>query len=367
MGVINRLFPRVHRPSPEVLGKMRKAVVATGLTVGVTATLIAGNSLSSTSVPAPSAPAPVSTPKTLPAPATADHFRLADGRSVSFKFPDVLAPPKVGPLGSSKNAIGDSSYGSRLLPEPIKPPVQVTLVPVAARAAEVTSIYASELPQLKPSPRSLEVATQAEAAAVTSHRTPDQAMAAVHEAVVQDLDTQAQSKGVTAAQLQAIIPTISDAQLATYTRFVNLAMLDGDISTPARMEAFLGEMNEETAGLQTLTEYASGADYNGRTDLGNTQPNDGVRFKGRGGFQTTGRTNYETYGADINQDLVAHPELAADPSVAFLTAADYWNRNGLSAPADRGDINAISKAINGGTNGQEVRQQDYEQAKKVLG
>jgi hypothetical protein len=72
----------------------------------------------------------------------------------------------------------------------------------------------------------------------------------------------------------------------------------------------------ETASWATLTEYASGAEYNGRADLGNTQPNDGVTYKGRGFVQVTGRSNYETFSRLLNVNLIANPSLAATPTIA---------------------------------------------------
>lgn len=68
--------------------------------------------------------------------------------------------------------------------------------------------------------------------------------------------------------------------------------------------------------MQPITEYASGKAYEGRLDLGNTQPGDGVRFKGRGYVQLTGRTNYQKMSAVTGADLIANPELALQTDVA---------------------------------------------------
>jgi predicted chitinase len=67
----------------------------------------------------------------------------------------------------------------------------------------------------------------------------------------------------------------------------------------------------ESDRFRTLTEYASGAAYEGRKDLGNTQAGDGKRFKGRGLVQITGRRNYTDWSKRLGVDIVAKPELAA--------------------------------------------------------
>jgi putative chitinase len=98
-------------------------------------------------------------------------------------------------------------------------------------------------------------------------------------------------------------------------------------------------------------EYASGKAYEGRKDLGNTQPGDGVRYKGRGVIQLTGRANYRALGDYLGINLEAQPDLAAMPYVAYQVAAHYWLDRNINADADRDDLEAVTRAINGGTNG----------------
>lgn len=83
--------------------------------------------------------------------------------------------------------------------------------------------------------------------------------------------------------------------------------------------------------------------YGGR--LGNTQPDDGWRYRGRGMMQTTGRTNYASMGFETN------PEALSDPTVAFATAVREWKKRGCNALADKSDTIAIRRKINGGTHG----------------
>ena len=123
----------------------------------------------------------------------------------------------------------------------------------------------------------------------------------------------------------------------------------GGIDTPARIAEFLAQACLETDYFRVLEEYASGADYEGRKDLGNTVSGDGKRFKGRGIFQCTGRANYTSYGKRLGLDLVKEPALAARPDISVRIAVLYWNDKGLNAYADRGETAAISRAINRGS------------------
>lgn len=93
--------------------------------------------------------------------------------------------------------------------------------------------------------------------------------------------------------------------------------------------------------------------YDGRTDLGNTTPGDGWRFHGRGVIQLTGRANYETYGRLAGVDLIEHPERAADPEVSADVAVAYWQQR--LKHVDRTDVEAVTRRINGGTNGYDER------------
>ncbi len=167
--------------------------------------------------------------------------------------------------------------------------------------------------------------------------------------------------GPKGARQQQIIAAVGAVLQDTLQRY--------QIDTPLRVAHFLAQAFHEADGLCTTQEYASGAAYEGRRDLGNTQPGDGVRYKGRGLFQLTGRANYAAYGPKIGiPDLVDQPERAADPAVSLLIACEYWKerRGGLNQYADRDDIVTITKAINGGLNGLPDRRAYLIKAKMVL-
>lgn len=101
--------------------------------------------------------------------------------------------------------------------------------------------------------------------------------------------------------------------------------------------------------------------YEGRKDLGNLQPGDGYKYRGRGFIQLTGRTNYQRAGKYLGLDLEGNPDIAANPDVAVKIALWYWRveRPKIPAAARRGDINTVTKMINGGFNGLDDRQNRY--------
>ena len=93
--------------------------------------------------------------------------------------------------------------------------------------------------------------------------------------------------------------------------------------------------------------------YEGRADLGNSEPGDGWKFHGRGYFQYTGRDNYSRFGRKFGVDLANHPELASDPATASKLAVAYWQDR---VPAkSREDVRSAALIINGGTNGMDAR------------
>ncbi len=85
--------------------------------------------------------------------------------------------------------------------------------------------------------------------------------------------------------------------------------------------------------MKYVKELASGSDYEGRKNLGNTQPGDGVRFKGIGLIQITGRANYEKASKALGQDFINHPELLEQPEWAVKSACWWWSNAGLNQVA----------------------------------
>lgn len=153
----------------------------------------------------------------------------------------------------------------------------------------------------------------------------------------------------------------------TFLPFLNAAMDEFEINTPLRQAAFLAQIGHESGELRYVKEIASGSAYEGRLDLGNKIPGDGVKFKGRGLIQITGRTNYTEVMLALDLDCIEHPEVLETPENATRTAAWWWKTHGLNELADAGDFIRITKRINGGTNGLDDRQKLYAAARKTLG
>lgn len=140
----------------------------------------------------------------------------------------------------------------------------------------------------------------------------------------------------------------------------------GVMDSPLRLAHFMAQLVHESGSFKYMEEIASGKAYEGRADLGNTQPGDGVRFKGRGPIQLTGRANYREYGRALGIDFERHPEIVALPSVGLHVALEFWKRRGLNALADADDVVAITRKINGGVNGLEDRKSHLVKAKGLL-
>ena len=172
-------------------------------------------------------------------------------------------------------------------------------------------------------------------------------------------------KPLDAATLEQIMPYAKD-KAALYAPLLDAAMREFNINTPARQASFLSQVGHESGQLRYVRELASGAAYEGRKDLGNTQPGDGERYRGRGLIQITGRDNYIAAMMALDVDIVEHPELLEKPVLACRSAAWFWKSHGLNELADAGDQVKVTKRINGGTNGLADRLALFEVAKRVL-
>jgi putative chitinase len=183
---------------------------------------------------------------------------------------------------------------------------------------------------------------------------------------------------LTAEQLDAIMPALPVSKSAALFPFLTAAIDEFAIAAPARTAAFLAQLAHESAQFRFMEEIWGPTAAQRRyeppstlaTNLGNTEPGDGFRFKGRGPIQITGRANYRRFGGLLGLDLLADPARAAHPEVAFRIAGLFWSKKGLNELADERTDDAfreITRRINGGFNGLAERQRFYAVARTVLG
>ena len=146
------------------------------------------------------------------------------------------------------------------------------------------------------------------------------------------------------------------------------------INTPVRRLSFLAQIGHESGGLFYTEELDSGSAYEGRHDLGNTHPEDGIKYKGRGLIQITGRNNYQWLSNSFKIDFVNSPEKLGGKNASNCSAEQFeyatrsagwfWKNNELNEVADRIDLSEpideganlgfyrlLTRKINGGYNG----------------
>ena len=191
-----------------------------------------------------------------------------------------------------------------------------------------------------------------------------------------------------------------------YLPHLQVALNTYNINTPKRVAGFLSQIGHESKGLSTVIEnlnYSTEALLKlfrrsrisvedaqaygrrrgqraqqvklanilyggpfGEKNLGNTKPDDGSRFIGRGLKQLTGRYNYQSCGAALGIDLVNSPDLLLLPKYAALSAGWFWSTNKLNELADSGDVLAMTRRVNGGTNGLTQREELWEAGLRAL-
>lgn len=176
-----------------------------------------------------------------------------------------------------------------------------------------------------------------------------------------------------ANQLKTIMPYSSQGNRAKFLPELNKLMPEFGINTPLREAHFIAQLAHESGSLNYVKELASGSAYDTGSlalRLGNTPAadGDGQRYKGRGLIQLTGLSNYKQFQAYLGgaPDIISRPELLEQPHLATMVSCWFWSTRGLNTLADKDDLLAITKKINGGTNGLADRKQFLERAKKEL-
>jgi len=148
---------------------------------------------------------------------------------------------------------------------------------------------------------------------------------------------------------------------------LNKCLTTFHITTPVRIRHFLAQTAHESGGGRYTKELASGWDYEGRTDLGNTQQGDGPKYKGAGYLQTTGRANYQDFANYIHDPRVMEGVDYVAEHYPFSSAGFWWMENGMNQLCDTNPTVAqVTQRVNGGYNGLEDRQHYYNRTLDVI-
>lgn len=184
-------------------------------------------------------------------------------------------------------------------------------------------------------------------------------------------------KQITKPMLLRAVPSLYIKRVDEFVASFNQWNIPFGIDNEKRIVHYLAQVFHESGALRYVEEIASGAQYEGRKDLGNTQQGDGVRFKGRGFIQLTGRTNYTKFNEfDLcTADVVANPQAVAEFPLNQIASMWFWQTHGLNELADRDDggkmgediVTRITKIINGGTNHLSERKYFYRCFKREFG
>jgi putative chitinase len=190
----------------------------------------------------------------------------------------------------------------------------------------------------------------------------------------------------TQVELKEVAPSISPTALSVYPALLSELMPKYEINTADRVQCFLAQLAHESGCFRFTREIALGNAYEGRRDLGNTHPGDGVRYKGRGLIQITGRNNYQACSKALfgNDRLLEEPQLLEQPRYATESACWFWKSRGLNEIADKEDswvitvrqgtprqatynkFQYITYRINGGQNGYKERLAFYNRARQFI-
>ena len=183
---------------------------------------------------------------------------------------------------------------------------------------------------------------------------------------------------LTKQQLQKVMPNALSKNVDKYLPHLNALMPRFGIDGKLRVCHFLAQIALESGELRYSQEIASGKAYdtgNLAVALGNTPEadGDGQKYKGRGLIQLTGTANYRKFNQYLQKNIVKAPDVLKNPEVlatndyyAVLVACWFFETSGCLALADKDDIKAVTKRVNGGLNGFDQRKQYYDRAKSVI-
>jgi putative chitinase len=171
---------------------------------------------------------------------------------------------------------------------------------------------------------------------------------------------------ITIDQITKIVGTAKAGVAARILPGLNECLIKYNITTALRVNHFLAQVLHESGCFLYFEELATGKAYEGRKDLGNIHPGDGIKYKGRGCIQLTGLANYTAISHDLNVDFVNNPKLLANDEYGIVSAGWFWNSRGLNIFADKDDIETITRRINGGLNGFDSRKAWLVKCKSII-
>jgi putative chitinase len=178
--------------------------------------------------------------------------------------------------------------------------------------------------------------------------------------------------GVSKDKVCIILPLALRKYVDLYFDPLVAGMAKYKIDTPLQIAHFMAQIGLESGNFLYSEELASGAAYEGATRLGNTQPGDGTKYKGRGLIQLTGRTNYTAYSKYTKVDYLSNPApIASDPKLSVDVACWFWVDRKIGPLADADDVRGVTRRINGAEDGPHThldeRIANLNRAKAVLG
>jgi putative chitinase len=143
--------------------------------------------------------------------------------------------------------------------------------------------------------------------------------------------------------------------MSPYLSDLNKYLAEFQINTPKRISFFFSNILHEAGDFKYKEEIASGVDYEGRIDLGNTQKGDGKKFKGRTWMMVTGRYNYgeltnwcKKRVTGFADDFVKNPELLTTPRYIVLATFWFWDAKNLNKWSDEDKFREVCSIINTG-------------------
>lgn len=212
------------------------------------------------------------------------------------------------------------------------------------------------------------------------------------------IEIKEEPKMLTVDQLYKINGNMYKDKCEYYIDALNSLLPKYDINTPLRISHFLAQVLHESGHLKYNKEnlnYSASAlrsvfgkyfktdeeannyarqperianrVYANRMGNGNEVSGDGWKYAGKGLIQLTGKANYTECGTSLGLDLISCPEvIITSPDTCVETACWFWNKHNLNLLADKDDITAITKKINGGLNGIDDRKELLASAKSIL-